>query len=701
MNELFSQGGKGSTGILTNKQAIARKFGVKQNEVVYFAVGVDLGGYKVIYDKATQRAYSLPVLSAGTTAVSLSEQAVLVHSAGTVDLGELAVTRKEFVCLSNSFDAGLVVNTKNELLFHNGIGYTYLGSLPVTISEGINPVKDANWAPIDINGVGNSEELWRTVLSYVGINLVPGSFERGGTLNNLRDAIWSEKEAKAYVNYNAQLSPVIIPSGSTPNDIPGSEDVSKFTGHGVNIITSPRKMRLSEVIDFGSSNALNTSVDRAQFNGFSKTTNTTVAVGATTVDCALYVDPVWYKLPGGSSGGVYPQKVQIRNTSVMCDAPAIGQAGIFVEQGGFFNFESMDIYDFTNAIWLKDAWVTTIRKVVSNGRLRVESGTSMKVEQCSFGGKSTKFSANNGGIYFTGVSYSHIDNCTSDGGAIVPYKFNGCNAIKLTACGCEETGSSDANEGKALAFESNNLNIIVEGFTNRQLAHATKPVASFISNNKVTFRNCVFSQTGTSLSNRDFYIAENGNVINVIDCQFSNDTFDTPRIKFENGVTTSSVYVTVNGRTSRYYSKGDGKTYRARLYDQEGSDENGRWIKHWNGMKVCTQGIAAASFTGNSSQETVGSTTIYRSTGVPWTFPDGGFNAQPVITAQILSISGAAPALTQVNIDSNGYGNTSAGSLFLSGLKSFASGSGGISSVIRVMVTATGSWTNETDVTPS
>ena len=134
MNEMFSQGGKGSTGILTNKQAIARKFGVKQNEVVYFTVGVDLGGYKVIYDKTTQRAYSLPALPVGTTAVSLNEHAVLVHSAGKVDLGELAAARREFVCLSNSFDTGLVVNTRNELLFHNGIGYTYLGSLPVTIS---------------------------------------------------------------------------------------------------------------------------------------------------------------------------------------------------------------------------------------------------------------------------------------------------------------------------------------------------------------------------------------------------------------------------------------------------------------------------------------------------------------------------------------------------------------------------------------
>lgn len=147
MNELFSQGGKGSTGILTNKQAIARKFGVKQNEVVYFAVGVDLGGYKVIYDKTTQRAYSLPVLPVGTTAVSLNEHAVLVHSAGTIDLGELAATRRDFVSLSDSFVTGLVVNTRNELIFHNGIGYTYLGSLPVTISTGINPVGNADWKP--------------------------------------------------------------------------------------------------------------------------------------------------------------------------------------------------------------------------------------------------------------------------------------------------------------------------------------------------------------------------------------------------------------------------------------------------------------------------------------------------------------------------------------------------------------------------
>ena len=110
MNEMFSQGGKGSTGILTNKQAIARKFGVKQNEVVYFSVGVDLGGYKVIYDKSTQRAYSLPAdIGSGVTAVSLNSAGVLVHSAGNVDLGALAVTREEYVTLPSSFDSGFTI----------------------------------------------------------------------------------------------------------------------------------------------------------------------------------------------------------------------------------------------------------------------------------------------------------------------------------------------------------------------------------------------------------------------------------------------------------------------------------------------------------------------------------------------------------------------------------------------------------------
>lgn len=149
MNELFSQGGKGSTGILTNKQAIARKFGVKQSEVVYFSVGVNLYGYKVIYDKENQKAYTLPSdLVAGTVAVSLSDAAVLVHSSGSVDLGELAVQRGEFVSIPYTFVSGATITVKNERLSHFGTLYHWQGALPKVVPP--------NSSPADTGGFGSN-----------------------------------------------------------------------------------------------------------------------------------------------------------------------------------------------------------------------------------------------------------------------------------------------------------------------------------------------------------------------------------------------------------------------------------------------------------------------------------------------------------------------------------------------------------------
>lgn len=169
MNEMFSQGGKGSTGILTNKQAIARKFGVKQNEVVYFAVGVDLGGYKVIYDKETQRAYSLPAdIAPGTTAVSLNSAGVLVHSVGNVDLGALAVTREEYITLPGSFTKGGVVNTKNELLVHTDGAYRWDGALPKTVEINSTPIPYGVGGWIGVGAI----PLRKDLASPTGANLI-------------------------------------------------------------------------------------------------------------------------------------------------------------------------------------------------------------------------------------------------------------------------------------------------------------------------------------------------------------------------------------------------------------------------------------------------------------------------------------------------------------------------------------------------
>lgn len=139
MNEMLTQP-TGSVAKQTNKQAIARHFGVKQSEVVYFSVGALLTGYKVIYDKETQRAYSLPAdLGLRVTAVSLSPAGVLVHSAGSVDLGALAVTREEYVTLPGSFDTGVTINAKNELVVFTDGKYRWDGALPKTVAAGSTP----------------------------------------------------------------------------------------------------------------------------------------------------------------------------------------------------------------------------------------------------------------------------------------------------------------------------------------------------------------------------------------------------------------------------------------------------------------------------------------------------------------------------------------------------------------------------------
>lgn len=131
---------RGSTSIEVNKQSIARNFGVKEDEVVYFTAGIDLGGFKVIYDESTQRAYSLPSgIVSGTTSISLNEQAILTHSAGSVDLGELAVSREEYVTLPGSFNFGHTINVKNELLVHDDKKYRWDGSLPKVVAAGSTP----------------------------------------------------------------------------------------------------------------------------------------------------------------------------------------------------------------------------------------------------------------------------------------------------------------------------------------------------------------------------------------------------------------------------------------------------------------------------------------------------------------------------------------------------------------------------------
>lgn len=108
MKDLFAQGGSGSAGIKTNKQAIARACNVKVSEVIYSNDTLTtLDGKKIIYDKPNQHIWGLPSgIPSGATIVSVTGS-TLVYVPGNVSI--------ELVPNSNSADA-----LRNELASTNG-----------------------------------------------------------------------------------------------------------------------------------------------------------------------------------------------------------------------------------------------------------------------------------------------------------------------------------------------------------------------------------------------------------------------------------------------------------------------------------------------------------------------------------------------------------------------------------------------------
>ena len=122
-----------------NKQSIARNFGIGDNEVCYAKAGQPLSGYKAIYDKASQRAYFLPAGLTGTV-TSMSIAGVLTHSAGTVDLAELAAERGEFFNTQYEFGMAYTLNTHNETILFGACRYRWAGALPKVMTTTDSPI---------------------------------------------------------------------------------------------------------------------------------------------------------------------------------------------------------------------------------------------------------------------------------------------------------------------------------------------------------------------------------------------------------------------------------------------------------------------------------------------------------------------------------------------------------------------------------
>lgn len=193
MNPQFSQP-KGSVSKETNKDSIARKFGCKKSEVLYAKPGSTLTGYKVIYDKVSQRSYALPSnLPAGATITSLTD-GILVHNTGTVDLGVLAVLRKEFVTLVENFDSGFTIRVRNEVVSDGTSLYRWGGTLPKSVNAGgtianTGGLSSSNWVKLDPDAL--RDELYSgfyrlTVIDpSMSQSLIQTKLSQGGTFQFL------------------------------------------------------------------------------------------------------------------------------------------------------------------------------------------------------------------------------------------------------------------------------------------------------------------------------------------------------------------------------------------------------------------------------------------------------------------------------------------------------------------------------------
>lgn len=161
MKDMFAQGGSGSAGIKTNKQAIARTYNVKVNEVIYsndFSSTLD--GKKIIYDKANQYAWRLPSgIPTGAVIVSLTGS-TLIYNPGSVSVELLVVDASTESMLSRlgaetgnpmvgTFEGGATVTTASQSVgfLAEGKLYTWAGTLPKTVTKGSTPENSGGIAP--------------------------------------------------------------------------------------------------------------------------------------------------------------------------------------------------------------------------------------------------------------------------------------------------------------------------------------------------------------------------------------------------------------------------------------------------------------------------------------------------------------------------------------------------------------------------
>lgn len=180
MKDMFAQGGSGSAGIKTNKQALARTYNLKVSEIIYSNdTSSTLDGKKVIYDKPNQFAWFLPSgIPSGAKVVSVAN-GMLTYSPGNVTVMLIAPmpTNDLVEDLASNNGMGFIGTPEGVPASAFVLDKILLDKLVPATDGTADCAASINQALLKYSGKGftlwgnpNSEYLLQDTVSYIGCN---------------------------------------------------------------------------------------------------------------------------------------------------------------------------------------------------------------------------------------------------------------------------------------------------------------------------------------------------------------------------------------------------------------------------------------------------------------------------------------------------------------------------------------------------
>ena len=562
-----------------------------------------------------------------------------------------------------TFAAGYnsLTDMRQTLLASNGHEYGWTGAFPKTVPAGATPTTSG--------GIGAGAWVDRTDVT-------------------LRDVLTRNIEDYGAKNSNADNSSFINAAISANRSIVLGVENSIYD------VSTPIELRGLTHITGANVGANGTT----QYSGVRKTTNTEVTIHNQEVS-DITIDTLFYST-GSYEDSWFPTGFKIENLS-MTSSTSEGKCAVYCIQGSGHNWNNVKLYNFEYAFDSSQVWGSVFEDVVTNGKMRFQNGTSVVLNRVAAGG--IRSSGGSGGFEFTNFYYSTLNSCSSDGGLSSAYIFKNSQGIVMNGCGCESNSTSDSTRGFGIAFEGYN-HIQVNGFIsiNPPLPE-TKPLFSIRPGDRITFNGGEFGgSVAGSVGNVDIYVHDNGCSAHFIDTRFS-DLTNVPKIKWGSAVNPiggAKVYVTINGLTVMYTKSGSvgtetTATIATNLMGEYGSNSNGSYIKHNDGILECWHELPLSSFARDVNvTTTVQSTIYYKSGSTQWTYPFPFVNALPfpqVSVTPMINQFYIPPIVANVSNDGASY-NVS-GVVFLTGVESFNSTSGpAYSALQKVKVRAIGRW---------